>query len=401
MRLLAKLVAGSEHSSVVADDDPSRDGTFGLDCHDLSLDNVFVDEKDPGRIVSRAPCVGGSLLWLTFFADVHHRLGINYDQDHCGNAPTLPSLSAHFAVREQASSDVRSRHWRQEGFRVIRQHFHFSSEHVQRWGRRSCERGRKDATALPQPPQLRIPCVSVASLRASGRASRYAHKAAEWGRVGRGARWYDPREDEQEEEDEPAKSQGQFRGLGVGNGGIIRLMEPAAGSSTGASESEKKKKSEELLAVEMKRVCANLLHAGTSTAGHGRLGGRRVAHTRRGGGNNSTAGASTTSSRSRSGLLLLLLLLGLGATGRPPRRRARTRSTRRSRRRLQSSRRAGAPPPASVARSRTSCCQTGWRWCTAATNTTSRRVSPSLQLQLLPARSGGARATEARRVWTT
>ena len=24
---------------------------FGLDCHDLSLDNVFVDERDPSQIV--------------------------------------------------------------------------------------------------------------------------------------------------------------------------------------------------------------------------------------------------------------------------------------------------------------------------------------------------------------
>lgn len=43
----AKLV-GPDRSSAFADDE----GLFGLDCHDLSLDNVFVDEKDPGRIVS-------------------------------------------------------------------------------------------------------------------------------------------------------------------------------------------------------------------------------------------------------------------------------------------------------------------------------------------------------------
>lgn len=49
---VAKLV-GPDHSSLNVDDDPSSDGEFALDCHDLSLDNVFVDEKDPGRIVSR------------------------------------------------------------------------------------------------------------------------------------------------------------------------------------------------------------------------------------------------------------------------------------------------------------------------------------------------------------
>ena len=29
----------------------SGEALFGLDCHDLSLDNVFVDEKDPSKIV--------------------------------------------------------------------------------------------------------------------------------------------------------------------------------------------------------------------------------------------------------------------------------------------------------------------------------------------------------------
>ena len=28
-------------------------GLYSLDCHDLSLDNVFVDEKDHSKIVSR------------------------------------------------------------------------------------------------------------------------------------------------------------------------------------------------------------------------------------------------------------------------------------------------------------------------------------------------------------
>jgi hypothetical protein len=34
------------------DEVPTVAETFGLDCHDLNLDNVFVDEKDNTKIVS-------------------------------------------------------------------------------------------------------------------------------------------------------------------------------------------------------------------------------------------------------------------------------------------------------------------------------------------------------------
>lgn len=96
-----------------------------------------------------------------------------------------------------------------------------------------------------------------------GAPLRYAHKAAEWdgweeGLVSTVLGEGDP-------EDMPAKS--QFRGVGVGTGGIIRLMDPAVGSTT-SYNGKAEKKVEEPLAVEMKRVCANLLHPGTS---HGRL----------------------------------------------------------------------------------------------------------------------------------
>lgn len=56
---------------------------FGLDCHDLSLENVFVDEKDHTKIVSRT--LGSDLTYrLTLAIDLRYRLGIDDDTTALG-----------------------------------------------------------------------------------------------------------------------------------------------------------------------------------------------------------------------------------------------------------------------------------------------------------------------------
>lgn len=109
-----------------------------------------------------------------------------------------------------------------------------------------------------------------------GAPLRYAHKAAEWDGWEEGLVSTVLGEDEHA--DEAAKN--QYRGVGVGTGGIIRLMDPAAGASSRDGK-KSEKKSEEPLSVEMKRVCSNLLQAGTGGQGQGRANhkeGRRKLH---------------------------------------------------------------------------------------------------------------------------
>lgn len=48
---------------------------FGLDCHDLSLENVFVDAEDHNKIVS--DFILFSLISYSRATDLCHRLGIN------------------------------------------------------------------------------------------------------------------------------------------------------------------------------------------------------------------------------------------------------------------------------------------------------------------------------------
>ena len=50
VRMMERLGACRHEHDHVDDHAPEE---FTLDCHDLNLENVFVDENDPSRIVSR------------------------------------------------------------------------------------------------------------------------------------------------------------------------------------------------------------------------------------------------------------------------------------------------------------------------------------------------------------
>ena len=52
MKRLEKVLEEVKEAASVGVTDKGKE-RFGLDCHDLSLDNVFVDENDPSKIVSR------------------------------------------------------------------------------------------------------------------------------------------------------------------------------------------------------------------------------------------------------------------------------------------------------------------------------------------------------------
>jgi hypothetical protein len=61
---------------------------FGLDCHDLSLENIFVDEDDHSKIVSSEWVL--IMFFFSFYShsiDMHHRLGINYHSPSLGLCP--------------------------------------------------------------------------------------------------------------------------------------------------------------------------------------------------------------------------------------------------------------------------------------------------------------------------
>jgi hypothetical protein len=38
--------------NLVKEEEVKKDSEFGLDCHDLNLENVFIDEKDQTTIMS-------------------------------------------------------------------------------------------------------------------------------------------------------------------------------------------------------------------------------------------------------------------------------------------------------------------------------------------------------------
>ena len=63
---------------------------FGMDCHDLSLENIFVDEDDHSKIVRLANSLNLITAILTLFLDVHHRLGVDDNPTTLGGCP--PSL---------------------------------------------------------------------------------------------------------------------------------------------------------------------------------------------------------------------------------------------------------------------------------------------------------------------
>jgi hypothetical protein len=72
---------------------PDGDDEFGLDCHDLSLENVFVDEKDKVTIVSILFChILQFTLFSFFFLSVLGRrvslIGSLQQLGHSGHAPT-------------------------------------------------------------------------------------------------------------------------------------------------------------------------------------------------------------------------------------------------------------------------------------------------------------------------
>lgn len=73
---------------VTLDDTPEQ---FGLDCHDLSLENIFVDADDNSKIVSCFLLVGHLNLLKYCTSELHNRLGIHHHQTTVAVRPS-PSL---------------------------------------------------------------------------------------------------------------------------------------------------------------------------------------------------------------------------------------------------------------------------------------------------------------------
>ena len=72
---------------------PTATETFVLDCHDLNLENVFVDEKDNTTIVSNRRCVLPTRALINDDGvDLHHRLGV-YDDPSTVGMRTRPRVS--------------------------------------------------------------------------------------------------------------------------------------------------------------------------------------------------------------------------------------------------------------------------------------------------------------------
>ncbi|KLO11828.1 hypothetical protein SCHPADRAFT_905694 [Schizopora paradoxa] len=240
---VSKLV-GSEQASHNANDDLSGDGEFALDCHDLSLDNVFVDEKDPGRIT----CI------IDWESTTTRPLW------QCAHLPSLlltsPFASKLFrrAVASLASSGSLSGSASSAAISTLVQS---SFNAVTLSSVPECDETQQTRRTASLASQWLL-------FERLGAPLRYAHKAAEWDGWEEGLVSTVLGEDEQE--DESVKT--QFRGLGVGTGGIVRLMDPATGANS--SNNKPERKIEEPLVLEMKRVCANLLQAGTgqSRPGH-------------------------------------------------------------------------------------------------------------------------------------
>lgn len=64
---------------------PTATETFALDCHDLNLENIFVDENDNTKIVSRLRCVSFARMLIRGYGiDLHHRLGVHDNPSSLG-----------------------------------------------------------------------------------------------------------------------------------------------------------------------------------------------------------------------------------------------------------------------------------------------------------------------------
>ena len=64
---------------------------FGLDCHDLSLENVFVDEKDNVKIVSFIFIYSANFFdRICALVDMYHQLGIYNNTTNLGMRPRTP-----------------------------------------------------------------------------------------------------------------------------------------------------------------------------------------------------------------------------------------------------------------------------------------------------------------------
>lgn len=86
IRMMDRLLALTQTDSVEE---------FGLDCHDLSLENVFVDENDHSKIVSPVnPWFCFCLLKLATFTVVCYRLGIYHHSSSMGmcSPPCVPPI---------------------------------------------------------------------------------------------------------------------------------------------------------------------------------------------------------------------------------------------------------------------------------------------------------------------
>ena len=84
-----------ERLSIGIDDgDGDGDGgeEFGLDCHDLSLENVFVDEDDHSKIVRLANSLNLITVILTLLRRASST-GSRRRSDHSGWRPTFPHSS--------------------------------------------------------------------------------------------------------------------------------------------------------------------------------------------------------------------------------------------------------------------------------------------------------------------
>jgi hypothetical protein len=68
---------------------------FGLDCHDLSLENIFVDDNDHSKIVRFILFYSFSSTFLTrsISLDMHYRLGVDHNAPSVGMCAS-PSLSS-------------------------------------------------------------------------------------------------------------------------------------------------------------------------------------------------------------------------------------------------------------------------------------------------------------------
>lgn len=85
INVMERLGAGAE----------SGTEAFGLDCHDLSLENIFVDDNDHSKIVRLILFYSFSSTFLTrsISLDMHYRLGVDHNAPSVGMCAS-PSLSS-------------------------------------------------------------------------------------------------------------------------------------------------------------------------------------------------------------------------------------------------------------------------------------------------------------------